>query len=215
MLPDIFIAMNTVHSGSTWAEAHALLDRDGAFMLPPWIFLNFLKLLQTGNVYDAMGSELASTTIRDIYTEITARGMTREEWLDAHFTEEDGTLNMASVHRMNNGIPRPQNCQPLDGCLMQDSVPPNGIDLVSLTKNATLQGLPSKKVSRGETAWTYPRLDTVLRFGADHAKTGFYCGKHPGYSNDCIAVRPARISLRETVGEARVDPTLLAIGGRQ
>ena len=172
--------------GKNWFETHEGLQKNGARMLTPAEFIEFLKYIKA--------------TDKNLYNEITeVRNPLRAEWLDADFKTKGEDLYINTNHVLNeNGILVPKNSEILDkNTLMKDKNP--GISLDDyIMNNHISQGLPSKDVKSGDLYYWSPGKDnnSVARFGADSGGADLGCSGDPSFGDSNLGVRPVKLASK-------------------
>jgi len=197
---DTLVSIDRKHHGKNWFDTHKALASEDAYMLTIRQFVDFLKLLKSGNVHDGTGKKLDSRRINDVLNEIIAvRDPVRAEWLDADFkvfkkkliAKSDLMINYG--HRLNsNGEIKPQYSEPLEDWLDKDRTP--GINFDDWLNNANKHGLPSPKVGNGDLYYWSPDRDnnSVAWFCAVSGGALLGCSWDPSYSVRALGVRVAR-----------------------
>ena len=196
--PDIGVAVERTHHHKHWYQAHEALHHEGSFMLSLRQFVDFLNLLKSGKAYYASGDKAGTQTLNSILDEILAvRGPWRGEWLDADFKVINNTLHINYNHKLTNNQLQPQYSEPLEDYLMETKTP--GIYLDSWLRDATPQGLPSKKTRSGDIHYWAPASDnnSVAGFDSDGGGAGLCCYRVPSDSDSPIGVRQAKILQRK------------------
>jgi len=169
--------------GKNWFETHEGLQKNGARMLTPAEFIEFLKYIKA--------------TDKNLYNEITeVRNPLRAEWLDADFKTRGSDLYINTNHVLNeNGILVPKNSELLDkNTLMKDKIP--GISLDDyIMNNHTSQGFPRKDVKSGDLYYFNPRSDnnSVARFSANSDWAYLDCDRYPSNWGSDLGVRAAKL----------------------
>lgn len=148
-------------------------------------FVDFVLLLDSKRrVYDGRGKLVSTVERRRLLDEaIGKRNPWREENLDNRFFEYQGNLFLVSRHRVINGKITPLIVKEISP-LLQDGY----INLKDLDED----GLATKVSASGSIFYSYPRPNSVARFGADSGRVGLYCGGDPGDSIADLGVREAR-----------------------
>ncbi len=182
---DLLIGKQRILREVSWRQAHVLLQQDHAFMLPPRVFFHFLHYLHGERVYDGKGDRISDEERRGLVRQYT------DEWLDAHFTESQGTLYFESSHLLIEGMLTPQIKRRYDS-LETDRISHQGINLMQLILHPTETGLPTRDIQRGQDYFLSPRIDAVMRWVAEDEKKGIACRKHPDYTDSSVGVREAR-----------------------
>jgi len=184
----LYVAKERTHQDKTWYDTHEALHQEGARMLTIKEFVDFLALLRTGNSLDGLEQRLPEDEVERIYKEITeVREPWRSEWLDADFKVVNDRLNINYNHRTVNGNLKPQNSEPLDDCVRENSY----VDLIG---SANGQGLPTSKSDKQEFYYWRPLEDnnSVAGFFAGSDRTCLGCDWDPQGSNSTLGVRVAR-----------------------
>ncbi|MDD5133047.1 MAG: hypothetical protein PHD81_03050 [Candidatus Nanoarchaeia archaeon] len=175
-----------------WKTALTLNLNCEGFTLNPRQFIDFLKLLKSGKVYDGKGNKINSIELENIYNEITqVRDPWRSEWLDAKFKEINNGLYLFSKHKLENGALVPKYKEIIEpSTLMKDKL--SGINLDSLLKTANKQGFPTNKTKNGQLYYWNPENGRVAGFDAGSGRADLYCGGDPDGSSPALGVRFAR-----------------------
>ena len=69
------------------------------------------------------------------------------------------------------------------------------INLDDWLKNRTIQGLPRKSISDGESSYLNLKENSVARFGAGSGRVVLNCSRYPQYSYAELGVRVARVKI--------------------
>ncbi len=184
---NLYVAKKRTHQGSNWYEAHQSLHQENARMMIIREFVDFLALLKTGNALDGLEQRLSEDEVKGIYKDITEKkDPYRAEWLDADFKVVDGRLHINYNHRNVNEKLQPQNSEPLEGCVMENSY----VDLIG---SANTQGLPTRGSNNQEFYYWKPLEDnnSVAWFLAGSGRVCLGCGWDPGGSVASLGVRAA------------------------
>ena len=189
--PDLLVPTERTHKNKNWHQAKESLYLDGAFMITPRQFVDFINLLRSGNVYNGLGVKLDSTRARTVLSDILEqKDPYRAEWLDAKFAQSGKTLNVM-YHRIKSDGSIEDVAEPLQECLMENKTP--GISLDYWLRNATPQGLPPKNISDGNIHYYAPKNNTVAWFRADSVWVGLLADWDPASSDSSLGVRAAKI----------------------
>ena len=187
---DLLVSKERKYFGEIQQEAHKELNIDDSYMLTIRQFVDFLKLLKSGNVYDENRNKISDKEIELILDDILAqKNPYRAEWLDARFETIREHLCLID-HFFYEGI-KSESTEILEDCLMQDKTP--GIDLNYWLNNANFQGLPPKNTPDGKLYYHFPKKGTVARFGACSVGVVLVCCGVPLVSNPGLRVRPVKI----------------------
>jgi len=190
----LYVAKQRTLQGSDWYNCHKQLLANGERMptIPEFVeFLKYLRANPTG-VKDAPQSEVESI-LDDI---LTVKAPYSGEWLDADFKVKGKLMSKKLYinynHELKGGNLEPKNSELLEESLMKDMTP--GIDLDSWLNNPTKQGLPQKKISKGNLYYWYPRDDdnSVAGFVANSDGASLYCDGTPGGRGAGLGVRAIR-----------------------
>lgn len=166
---NLYVARERAYHNLKWDQAHEELQKNSQRMLTIPEFIEFLKYIKSDKQFN------------DIYKDITEkRDPWRSEWLDAYFEQRDDGMYVLTKNKFNS--------QKLEQCLMEDKTP--GIDIESWLKNPTSQGLPNKKIKKGNLYYWYPRNGAVARFDAGSDWAYFDCLRYPSNSYASLGVRP-------------------------
>ena len=185
---NLYVAKERTHQGSNWYEIHQSLHQENARMITIREFVDFLALLKTGNALDGLEQRLPEDEVERIYKDIAEKkDPYRAEWLDADFKVVDGRLHINYNHRTVNGNLQPQNSEPLENCVMENSY----IDLIG---SANKQGMPTRGSNNQEFYYWKPLEDnnSVARFNAGSNGADVLCSRSPGNSSSALGVRVAR-----------------------
>jgi hypothetical protein len=196
--PDLIVATDRSHQNKNWSEAWNELRQEDAFMLNPRQYVDFLKMLRSGQGYDETGNAVSGSVLAEILNDIVeVRDPWRAEWLDARFSNKrTGRKELVipvnqmhiTYHVLDNGSLR-EVAEPLDNYLGSDKTP--GIDLNSwLSDNE--HGLPKQNIQDGQLYFWHPRTERVARFGANSDWAYLGCGGGSGYHDSSLGVRVAR-----------------------
>ena len=193
--PDLLVATDRSHCYKDWYEAHESLHKENSFMLNLWQFVDYLRLLRTGKVFNANGNYLDSRKLEVILNVLLKiRNPYRAEWLDAYF-KVDPTNNSLTInydHRTVNGKLVPIHKKEI----IKFSVETEGIDLDSwLSSSINIHGLPYFSAIKGSTYYYTPTRDkdSVARFFANCIDSGLHCSIQPFNFDDFIEVRAAKL----------------------
>ena len=187
--PDLLVSTERTHQGRNWNQAHELLKQEDGFMLNIRQYVDFLKMLKSGNAFDGSGNKVDPSRLSTILEDIIAvRSPWRAEWLDAKFSSE-GTLRKKWHVEYHNAQGNPIK-EELEDCLRSDKRP--GIDLDYWLNNATNQGLPPKNNDNGSLYYWHPRNGKVAWFYAFSDRADLGCYWDPSDSVAGLGVRFAR-----------------------
>ncbi|MBI4117032.1 hypothetical protein HY449_04790 [Candidatus Pacearchaeota archaeon] len=197
---DTLVSIERKHQGKNWPNTHIALAADGNHMLTIRQFVDFLKLLKSGSVYDGKGKRIGDKSALEILKDIIAvRNPYRAEWLDADFKitkkkfigKEDLIINYG--HRLSSaGDIAPQYSEPLEDWLDKDRKP--GINFDDWLNNANKHGLPSPNVTSGDLYYFCPNRDnnSVAGFYAGSGRAYLGCYRYPSIAILALGVRVAR-----------------------
>ena len=73
-----------------WGDAHTLLHELDAFMLTPRQFVDFLRLLRSGDVYDGYGNKIGSEKVKKTLKDVVYGD--KFEWLDGLFRRRENGI---------------------------------------------------------------------------------------------------------------------------
>src|SRR3989338_788157 len=62
--PDLLVPTDRSHKGKNWHQTQESLYLDGAYMITPRQFVDFINLLRSGNVYDGLGVKLDNKRVK-------------------------------------------------------------------------------------------------------------------------------------------------------
>ncbi len=187
---DLLVAKHGILQGISWKQAHFVLQKKDAFMLPPRVFFHFLHYLNKERTYDGKGNRISDEEKKQLMFQFT------DEWLDGHFTEDSGIIYFERSHLLKGNGLIPQ-VRTIYDSLKSDRVSFTGINLTELILQPTETGLPGINISRGEDYFLSPRLDGVVRWSSWNKNKGIACRKHPNYIDPTVTVREAR--FRENI----------------
>jgi len=189
---DLLVSKERKYLGKNWYQAHEELAKEDSYMLTIRQFVDFLKLLKSGNVYDENKNKILNKESNLIlYDILNQKNPVRGEWLDAEFKEIENKLyicynsKLFLENNMKNKI-----TQLLEVCLMQDKM----IDLDYWLANATSNGLPPSNISEGILSYYPPRKNSVAWFWADSDRVYLFCIGSPQGSNPELGVRQVKTS---------------------
>ena len=189
--PDLLVPAERTHKGKKWHQAKESLYLDGAYMITPRQFVDFINLLRSGNAYNGLGVKLDTKRVKALLDDILEqKDPYRAEWLDARFAQSGKTLNVM-YHKIKSDGSIEDVAEPLHDCLMEDKQP--GISLDYWLRNANNQGLPPKNISDGSIYYWYPRDKAVARFRANSDGVFLYANRDPAISYSSLGVRAAKI----------------------
>ncbi len=167
----IYFANQRAHLGKDWNETHDLLKSDGLRMPTMEEFRKTLHYLNNSQEQEH----------QELYNEITeVRSPGRANWIDAYFEKKDEVLYILTHNKAKS--------EKLEDCLMDDKTP--GINLGDWVsgKSVANQGLPSKKISKGDLYYWHPRDGQVAGFGADSVRAVLLCDWYPSYRDSVLGV---------------------------
>ena len=183
--PNLLIAQELSYKNQNWQSCYDSLQKEDSFMLPPWLFIEFLNHLKSGNTLDGDQNQIPQQRIDQILDSIlTIKSPYRAEWLNAQFEDENIT-HLRFTPQLT------QISEPLEDCLMQDKIP--GINLDSWLQNPTLQGLPQQNIQDGDLYFWHPRNNCVAGFFADSLGVSLDCYGYPSFALAGLGVRVAKI----------------------
>jgi len=201
---DTLVSMKREYLGKNWDESWNLLKSDGAYMLNIRQFVDFLKLLRSGNAFDEHGNKVQPSRLMELYNDITeVRDPWRSEWLDAKFNIQvvgkkwAGLVNKDVMHITyhivnSQGVLTEVN-EPLEHYLANDKIP--GINLDDWIMSVNKHGLPTEDNPDGELYYWKPVDCRVARFDASSGGTGLLCSGGPSFVYSLLGVRPARAKI--------------------
>lgn len=171
--PNILVSTERFHSNKNWNECQSLLHNEQEFMLTIRQFIDFIKLLRSGNVKYADGTKLNKRKINKILDEILkVKSPWRAEWLDAKFSKSEDKL-VITYHKIKDDGVIEEFTEELKDCLILDKTP--GIDLNHWLSNSTSWGIPKNNISNGNLYYWYPRDGAVARFGVNSDRADLNC----------------------------------------
>src|SRR3989344_9511391 len=90
---DLLVSKERKYLGKNWYQAHEELAKEDSYMLTIRQFVDFLKLLKSGNVYDENKNKILNKESNLIlYDILNQKNPVRGEWLDAEFKEIENKL---------------------------------------------------------------------------------------------------------------------------
>jgi len=175
---NLYVAKERTHSGLNWNDSHKALEDEGRRMLTPSEFRATLKHLV---------SNPRNREHTQIYNEITeVKSPWRAEWIDAYFEQRDDGMYLLTGNKTK--------AEKLDkSTLMNDRTPGISLDswIEGSDEEVTSQGLPSKKITKGDLYHWYPRNNVVAIFYALSVRALLYFGRLPSFGCDDLGVRAA------------------------
>jgi len=186
----------TPYTGNiTWEQALRLNLNNGKFFgfkqcTPSCADMRYaLFCLYEKHVYDIDGNKLNSVLQKRLFDEITKqRNPFGGEWLgDKFIKKEDGFYLLSHYELDSEGNLIPKITEKIHpNTLMEDG----NINLIDWLKfNYTPQGLPTKKVERGNTDYGSPISGSVAGFYAYSFGAGLGCDRSAGDSDSSLGVR--------------------------
>jgi len=181
------IAKERKKLGKDWVNVHLELNSQRFHMPTIKQFIDFLKLLRSGEVCDLVGQRLSIDEITDIYGKITKRRTPIEDiWLDARFytvnyrakrliidEEHRGKAQIDLRHLTHLRFISPLESWALGKCIKKESC---YIDLLN-SKNP--HGLPTVKNESDQFRLWPPKKEHTAVFRAGE-EVGLYCS-YPFY----------------------------------
>src|SRR3989338_2573609 len=196
--PELLVPFDRSHQGQNWEQTQQSVRNEDGIILTIRQYADFLAHIKSGNqVYDGKRRRVNKLRLDVLIDDIlTVKDPYRAEWLDAKFKKRSMSIvsskNTITYHKIKSDGTIEEVTEDLQGCLMKDKT--QGIDLGSWLQNATIQGLPAKKVPSGSLYYWSPRENTVAGFGADSVWVDLYCGWNPQFSVAGLGVRVAKIN---------------------
>ena len=189
--PDLLVPTERTYIGKRWHQTNEALYLEGAYMITPRQFVDFINILRSGNVYNGAGMKLDSKRVRFILDDILEKkDPYRAEWLDAKFSQSGRSTNV-TYHKIKSDGAIEDVTVPLQECLMEDKQ--SGISLEYWLRNATNQGLPPKNITNGSIGYRYPKDKAVALFWAGYMGADLRADWVPTLSHSWLGVRAAKI----------------------
>jgi len=191
--PSLLISKERKYLGKNWEETHEELKKENSFMLTPRLFVDFLKLLKSGNTNDENKNRIPDSENEFILNDIlTKRNPYRGEWLDAKFMKfkREFYEKLFILYDTKSGV-EPSLFGSLECCLIEEDM--NFIDLNYWLSNVTSQGMPPLNCPDGNISYYSPKENRVASFWvAPYNGPCFDCDRDPK-GLTVFGVRPAKI----------------------
>jgi len=184
---ELLISKERKYFGKNWHQSHEELQKENLYMLTIREFVDFLKLLKSGNVCDENKNKIPAEQCNSILDDILAqRNPYRGEWLNAMFKQKYESLEIIKFREGQQLQMFLQN-----DYLNQDKV--LGISLDYWLANPGSHGLPQENNLDGNLFYYSPRKDHVTWFwaGSDCVRLDCYVVPRSSYSR--LGVRPVKI----------------------
>ena len=180
--PDLLVSIGKCYSGKIWYKAQELLNQNNLFMITIRQYIDLMDLLTSNKIFDGNGKRIGSSKLTKNLA-LKSRGSS--EWLDASFKVISGMLYINYNHRFINDQLIPQNSEPLEDCLMEDS----HINLSGCNK----QGMPTLKGNNLEYWAPLYDNNSVAQFWSLSKCNGIACNRDPNSFDSSCEVRAVKI----------------------
>ncbi len=195
--PDLLIAEEVTYHNHTYKKTHELLKQrnifdDMRFILPPNLFVEFLKMCRTGKAFNELGKKVNPKRLENLLEErLSKRDPERSEWLNHEYSLEFGTLQVSYPKFVNGKLIKITEPLDEDTFIGDVALEKNDIEILEdWLNNSTSQGLPRKSIQK-YLSNSFSRA--VPFFSADSRYVGICFSMHPENSHDWRGVRPAKI----------------------
>jgi len=179
--PDTLISTTSTLQNNSWYETHERLHEQGFYMPTIKQFVDFLKLLKSGNAFNEQGSRVPLTQLEQIFNEITELRTTGPlEVLDAKFEGINGVFYMNYNHKIINGQLQPQNAKILQSYVIHPNTTLGKILIMPVAKleywlnNSTPEGLTPSNITDGDRLYNchIGEEDSIVAFATNAWTSG-------------------------------------------